>query len=56
MDYTIEGKDRFVVRKEIIAELKKKGYLVKIEDYTHKVGTQKEPRRSLNQNYRYSGF
>ncbi len=34
-----EGKDRFVVRKEIIKELKEKGFLVKSEDYTHKVGT-----------------
>jgi len=34
-----EGKDRFVVRKEIVAELKEKGFLVKIEDYAHKVGT-----------------
>ena len=34
-----EGKDRFVVRKEIVAELKDKGILVKSEDYTHKVGT-----------------
>jgi len=34
-----EGKDRFVVRKEIIKELKAKGFLVKAEDYIHKVGT-----------------
>ncbi len=34
-----EGKDRFVVRKEIVAELEEKGFLVKMEDYTHKVGT-----------------
>lgn len=34
-----EGKDRFVVRKEIVKELEDKGFLVKTEDYTHKVGT-----------------
>ena len=34
-----EGKDRFVVRKEIADELKEKGFLQKTEDYTHKVGT-----------------
>jgi len=34
-----EGKDRFVVRKEIVKELTSKGYLVKTEDYMHKVGT-----------------
>jgi valyl-tRNA synthetase len=32
------GKDRFVVKKEIIPELEKSGNLVKIEDYTNKVG------------------
>ena len=34
-----EGRDRFEVRKDIAKELKEKGYLVKVEDYTHKVGT-----------------
>ena len=34
-----EGKDRFVVRKQIVKELKDKGFLVKTEDYMHKVGT-----------------
>ena len=34
-----QGKDRFVVRKEITAELKEKGHLVKIEQHLHKVGT-----------------
>ncbi len=33
------GKDRFVVRKEIIEELKGLGVVNKIEDYTNKVGT-----------------
>ncbi len=33
-----EGKDRFVVRKEIAEELDDLGYLVKIEDYQTKVG------------------
>ncbi len=34
-----EGQDRFEVRKAIAVELKDKGYLVKVEEYTHKVGT-----------------
>ena len=34
-----EGKDRFLVREEIVKELMEKGYLVKTEDYWHKVGT-----------------
>ena len=34
-----EGKDRFVVRKEITKELESLGCLVKIEQYMHKVGT-----------------
>ncbi|MCX2719276.1 valine--tRNA ligase [Lentiprolixibacter aurantiacus] len=47
-----QGKDRFVVRKEIVKELDEKGYLVKTEDYTNKVGTSErtkvviEPRLS----------
>jgi valyl-tRNA synthetase len=47
------GKDRFVVRDEISEELKEKGYLVKIEDYTNKVGFSErtdeviEPKLSL---------
>ena len=32
------GKDRFVVRKEIVKDLKEKGYLIKSEGYTNKVG------------------
>ena len=34
-----QGKDRFVVRKEITAELKELGCLVKVEQHMHKVGT-----------------
>jgi len=34
-----EGKDRFVVQKEITKELKELGCLVKIEQHMHKVGT-----------------
>ncbi len=34
-----EGKDRFVVRKEIVKELEELGSLVKVEDYQNKVGT-----------------
>ena len=47
-----EGKDRFVVRKEIAEELEEKNLLVKTEPYTNKVGTSErtkaviEPRLS----------
>ena len=47
-----EGKDRFVVRKEIAKELEEKGILVKTEVHTNKVGTSErtkaviEPRLS----------
>ncbi len=47
------GKDRFVVRDEISEELKEKGFLIKIEDYTNKVGFSErtdeviEPKLSL---------
>ena len=47
-----EGKDRFVVRKEITKELEEKGFLVKTEQHTNKVGTSErtkaviEPRLS----------
>ncbi len=47
-----EGKDRFVVRKEIVKELEEKGYLAKTESYVNKVGTSErtgaviEPRLS----------
>ncbi|MEN8836036.1 MAG: valine--tRNA ligase [Polaribacter sp.] len=47
-----EGKDRFVVRKEIAKELEEKGVLVKTEVHTNKVGTSErtkaviEPRLS----------
>jgi len=47
-----QGKDRFVVRKEITNELKEKGCLVKTEAYLNKVGTSErtkaviEPRLS----------
>lgn len=47
-----EGKDRFVVRKEISKELDEKGFLIKKEDHVHKVGTSErtkaviEPRLS----------
>ncbi|WP_298951190.1 valine--tRNA ligase [uncultured Nonlabens sp.] len=47
-----EGKDRFVVRKEISTELEEKGFLIKKEDHVHKVGTSErtkavvEPRLS----------
>lgn len=47
------GKDRFAVRKEIIADLEKAGQLVKVEDYINKVGFSErtdaviEPKLSL---------
>ena len=47
-----QGKDRFVVRKEIKKELEEKGFLVKTEPYLNKVGTSErtkaviEPRLS----------
>ena len=47
-----QGKDRFVVRKEIATELQEKGFLVKTEQHTNKVGTSErtkaviEPRLS----------
>jgi valyl-tRNA synthetase len=47
------GKDRFDVRDEIVVDLEKSGNLVKIEDYTNKVGTSErtgsviEPKLSL---------
>ncbi|PQJ81413.1 valine--tRNA ligase [Polaribacter glomeratus] len=47
-----QGKDRFVVRKEITQELEEKGFLVKTEVHTNKVGTSErtkaviEPRLS----------
>ncbi|WP_299529353.1 valine--tRNA ligase [Ulvibacterium sp.] len=47
-----EGKDRFLVRKEIAQELQEKGFLVKTENYINKVGTSErtkaviEPRLS----------
>ncbi len=34
-----EGMDRYEARKAIVADLEKEGYLVKIEDHTHNVGT-----------------
>lgn len=34
-----EGKDRFIVRREIVKELNTKGYLFKEEDYKNKIGT-----------------
>ncbi len=34
-----EGMDRYVARKAIVADLEEQGYLVKIEDHAHNVGT-----------------
>ncbi|WP_422859256.1 valine--tRNA ligase [Flagellimonas sp. S174] len=47
-----KGKDRFIVRKEITKELEEKGFLIKTEQHTNKVGTSErtkaviEPRLS----------
>jgi len=47
-----QGKDRFVVRNEIVKELEEKAFLLKVEQHTHKVGTSErtkaviEPRLS----------
>ncbi|RXP55766.1 valine--tRNA ligase [Lutibacter sp. HS1-25] len=42
-----EGKDRFVVRKEITKELDKLGYLVKVEQHMHKVGTSERTKEVI---------
>lgn len=42
-----EGKDRFQVRKEIVQELTEKGFLVKTEDYMHKVGTSERTKEVI---------
>jgi len=42
-----EGKDRFVVRKEITKELENSGSLVKIESYIHKVGTSERTKEVI---------
>ena len=34
-----EGMDRYEARKAIVADLEEQGYLVKVEDYAHNVGT-----------------
>lgn len=47
------GKDRFLVRKEIVADLEKEGHIVKVEDYVNSVGFSErtdeviEPKLSL---------
>ncbi|MFK5957710.1 MAG: valine--tRNA ligase [Lutibacter sp.] len=42
-----EGKDRFVVRKEITKELDSLGCLVKVEQYMHKVGTSERTKEVI---------
>ncbi|MFZ3272971.1 MAG: valine--tRNA ligase [Lutibacter sp.] len=42
-----EGKDRFVVRKEITKELEALGSLAKIESYVHKVGTSERTKEVI---------
>jgi valyl-tRNA synthetase len=42
-----EGKDRFVVRKEITKELEHLGCLVKIEQHIHKVGTSERTKEVI---------
>jgi valyl-tRNA synthetase len=42
-----EGKDRFVVRKEIVKELETKGFLTKTEQHLHKVGTSERTKEVI---------
>ncbi len=42
-----QGKDRFVVRKEIVNELESKGFLDKTESYLHKVGTSERTKEVI---------
>ncbi len=42
-----EGKDRFVVRKEITKELESLGCLVKVEQHIHKVGTSERTKEVI---------
>jgi len=42
-----EGKDRFVVRKEITKELESLGCLVKVEQHLHKVGTSERTKEVI---------
>ena len=42
-----EGKDRFVVRKEIAKELDSKGFLIKTEQHIHKVGTSERTKEVI---------
>jgi len=42
-----QGKDRFAVRKAIIKELEEKGFLVKKEPHTHKVGTSERTKEVI---------
>jgi len=42
-----EGKDRFVVRKEITKELEELGCLIKIEQHMHKVGTSERTKVAI---------
>ncbi|MBR0326256.1 MAG: hypothetical protein IIX09_00475, partial [Clostridia bacterium] len=37
------GMDRYEARKAIVADLEAGGYLVKVEDYSHNVGTCRRP-------------
>jgi valyl-tRNA synthetase len=42
-----EGKDRFVVRKEILKELESQGFLIKTEQHLHKVGTSERTKEVI---------
>jgi valyl-tRNA synthetase len=42
-----EGKDRFVVRKEIVKELESLGFLIKTEQHLHKVGTSERTKEVI---------
>ena len=51
-----EGKDRFVVRKEIVKELDSKGILIKTEQHVHKVGTSERTKVVIEPRLSYQWF
>lgn len=51
-----KGKDRFEVREEIIKELEEKSYLLKIEDYTNKIGTSERTGAVIEPKLSYQWF
>ncbi len=51
-----QGKDRFVVRKEIVKELEEKGLLQKIEKYKNKIGTSERTSAIIEPKISYQWF